>query len=308
MSYLGQEISQILPGNVAIGGANMGMVPLFSVQWCPSRSAIWAGYVPADGQELSKSLYPDADAGIQAGNVPIIDEVVWQADNTKRGMYVANSSVGKFRVPDMNGKSLGSLGAVFLRGDGTLSSETNGVIQKDEFRSHAHQSSVISRTGAQEVGFTDGTSVGLNDTRFSGGDETRPLNVTGCWVIKLFGSVTNAGSTNAAQLATEYANIAGRIDGREGQLGWGQTWQNVTSNRLVGVNYTNTTGKPIMVNVEGNTDVNMFLTVDDVKVSEANGTLNVVYVEVNAIVPPGGTYKLNFNPNTGSIVNWAELR
>lgn len=141
MNYLGQEIEKILPGNVAVGGANMGMVPLFSVQWCPSRDAIWAGYVAADGQELDDNLFPDAAAGIAANNVPTTSNATWLADPTARGAYVAGSSAGKFRVPDYNGKFAGSLGAVFLRGDGMLSAEIAGLIQRDAFQGHKHEGS-----------------------------------------------------------------------------------------------------------------------------------------------------------------------
>lgn len=213
--YLGQEIKQILPGNVAVGGANMGMVPLFAVMWCPSRSSIWAGYVAADGQELSKALYPDADAGIQAGNVPAAIEATWQSTPTERGKYVATSSAGKFRLPDLNGVSVGTLGAVFLRGDGVNSSGTDGVIQLDEYKSHAHTLLKWAANGHDTTGgpyLVGADTAGYQDTSqnttASGGAETRPLNVTGCWVIKLFGSVTNAGSADAAQLATDYAALA----------------------------------------------------------------------------------------------------
>lgn len=211
MSYFGQQIQQILPGNVAVGGANMGMVPLFAVQWCPNRSNIWAGYVAADGQELSKATYPDADAGIQAGNVPLVSEATWQSTPSERGKYVATSSTGKFRIPDLNGKTAGSLGAVFLRGDGTLSAGTAGVIQLDEIRSHTH-GLPVGAGGSESIPYKVTTDTQGNDlsagtqTSAQGGAETRPLNVTGCWVIKIFGSVTNAGSANAAQLATDVAN------------------------------------------------------------------------------------------------------
>ena len=52
---------------------------------CPSRAAIPAGYAPADGQALSRSLYPDAWAGIAAGNVPTTSESAWLATLTERG-------------------------------------------------------------------------------------------------------------------------------------------------------------------------------------------------------------------------------
>jgi hypothetical protein len=43
------------------------------------------------------------------------------------------------------------------------------------------------------------------------GTETRPINATGTWCVKLFGAVINPGAADAAQLATEVANIKADI-------------------------------------------------------------------------------------------------
>ena len=94
-------------------------------------------------------------------------------------------------------------------------------------------------------------------------------------------------------------------------IGVGQTWQNVTSSRVTGTTYTNSTGKPIQVNVVmgSYTDaaVYMTLTVDGLDVakygygragagSNGNGTCT-------AIVPNGSTYVV-----TGTWTYWYELR
>lgn len=244
--YLGQNIKQILPGNVAVGGANMGMVPLFSVMWCPSRDAIWAGYVAADGQELDDNLFPDAAAGIAANNVPTTSNANWLSDPTARGAYVAGSSAGKFRVPDYNGKFDGSLGAVFLRGDGALSGLTDGLLQRDALQGHAHSGVVRNNGGSvwpdgggvlNYAGTSAGvvTDAAFGDARVAA--ETRPLNVTGCWVIKLFGAVTNMASADAAQLASSYASLGARINALPFTKEYVSTPQPVVSGGLVTVNH-----------------------------------------------------------------------
>ncbi|WP_281660755.1 gp53-like domain-containing protein [Microvirgula aerodenitrificans] len=127
---------------------------------------------------------------------------------------------GTFRLPDYNGKSAGSLGAVFMRGDGALSAGADGVIQGDELKSHKHETvdtsnflltnfpafgkSGITRTGAAYATTFNGETT---LTAAVGGAETRPLNVTGCWVIRLFGAVVNPGAADAAQLATEVSKL-----------------------------------------------------------------------------------------------------
>ncbi|GAB2897475.1 hypothetical protein GCM10027202_26680 [Microvirgula curvata] len=195
-------------------------LPLLFPLWCPNRTAIPAGYAPADGQTLARSLYPDAWAGIAAGNVPVATDAAWLATPTERGKFTAGDGAGTFRLPDYNGKSAGSLGAVFMRGDGELSAGADGVIQGDELKSHKHETvdtsnflltnfpafgkSGITRTGAAYATTFNGETT---LTAAVGGAETRPLNVTGCWVIRLFGAVVNPGAADAAQLATEVSKL-----------------------------------------------------------------------------------------------------
>lgn len=200
-----------------IGGGDSS--PMFSVMWWPQRSAIPAGYVAADGQTLSRATYPDAWAGIQAGNVPTVADATWNSTPTERGKFTAGDGSTTFRLPDYNGKFAGSLGAVFLRGDGALSAAVAGAIQLDEFKAHAHGLPGNTSNGTVDGSVdlnTGGTTASTYSTAGSGGAETRPLNVTGCWVIKLFGAVTEAGSADAAQLASDYANLAGRVTTLEG--------------------------------------------------------------------------------------------
>ncbi|AVY92869.1 hypothetical protein DAI18_01545 [Microvirgula aerodenitrificans] len=189
---------------------NTGLPLLFPL-WCPNRAAIPAGYAPADGQALSRSLYPDAWAGIAAGNVPVATDAAWLATPTERGKFTTGDGATTFRLPDYNGKSAGSLGAVFMRGDGTLSAGADGVIQPDELRSHVHtipygnlQFPISSSSGTTLAYAGVGQMTGTSSV---GGAETHPLNVTGCWVIRLFGAVVNPGAADAAQLATEVSKL-----------------------------------------------------------------------------------------------------
>ena len=188
-------------------------LPLLFPLWCPNRAAIPAGYAPADGQTLARSLYPDAWAGIAAGNVPVATDAAWLATPTERGKFTAGDGATTFRLPDYNGKSVGSLGAVFMRGDGALSAQTDGGIQPDELREHSHpligNLVLAANPGTGAFSLNMGSSAS-RDSRFivaAGGPETRPLNVTGCWVIRLFGAVVNPGAADAAQLATEVSKL-----------------------------------------------------------------------------------------------------
>ena len=205
-------------------GKNTGLPLLFPL-WCPNRAAIPAGYAPADGQALSRSLYPDAWAGIAAGNVPVVTDAAWLATPTERGKFTAGDGSTTFRLPDYNGKSAGSLGAVFMRGDGALSAGTDGVIQGDAIRNIVgeYADDVFRRASLESGAFFAGRQVTSTGAAGSTGAaysfrfdasrvvptaaDNRPLNVTGCWVIRLFGAVVNPGAADAAQLATEVSRL-----------------------------------------------------------------------------------------------------
>ncbi|WP_281661455.1 phage tail protein, partial [Microvirgula aerodenitrificans] len=199
-------------GFVADALSKAAGLPLLFPLWCPNRAAIPAGYAPADGQTLSRSLYPDAWAGIATGNVPVVTDAAWLATPTSRGAFTAGDGATTFRLPDYNGRAAGSLGAVFMRGDGALSAQTDGVIQLDEFEEHYHWESgtyynVSTNPGTDSIIHKGVEVPHATRTSSAGGTETRPLNVTGCWVIRLFGAVVNPGAADAAQLATEVSKL-----------------------------------------------------------------------------------------------------
>lgn len=101
--------------------------------------------------------------------------------------------------------------------------------------------------------------------------------------------------------------------GTGGQLGVGQTWQNVTASRAFGTQYTNSTGKPIFISVYGygapnHGQIEMY--VDSVLIGR-QGVTSVasagMHPTLSAIVPNGSTYQVN-NVLGASLQNWAELR
>lgn len=197
-------------------------VPVGAVAWWPLRSSIPAGRIPADGQTISRATFPDIAAMVAAGTVPVASEADWLGDPLKRGSYTLGDGSTTIRLPDLNGKSAGTLGALFLRGDGALSAGTNGLIQRDALQGHHH--SQIRRQDLAAAGSAIGVPVGsavltniidvIGDPYTDGmngiprtAGETRPQNVTGVWTIQAFGAVTNPGAADAAQLASDYAAL-----------------------------------------------------------------------------------------------------
>ena len=112
-------------------------IPTGFVAWAPKRGGIWAGWIPGDGQLVSRATFPDLAAAVADGVVPVVSEAEWLADPLKRGAYTLGDGATSIRVPDYNGKSAGAIGAAFLRGDGALSVD-NGAIKASQNKTHAH--------------------------------------------------------------------------------------------------------------------------------------------------------------------------
>jgi len=98
-------------------------------------------------------------------------------------------------------------------------------------------------------------------------------------------------------------------------FGVGQTWSDVTGSRASGTTYTNSTGKPIMVNITARhsayvgTLYTAYLTIGGVQVCEqyggGDGSGEYHYLTMSAVVPNGTTYVFS---GTGGFGAWFELR
>ena len=117
--------------------------------------------------------------------------------------------------------------------------------------------------------------------------------------------------------AGTWATAPSTIQGSGGQaltamssLGYGQTWQVVTGSRSIGTTYYNTTGKPIIVVVNGSAGSNngsLSPTVNGISIGNATGTASGYFVQTSFLVPSGGSYSVaSISANTS--ITWTELR
>jgi len=102
------------------------------------------------------------------------------------------------------------------------------------------------------------------------------------------------------------------VDYAAHSLAVGQTWQNVVASRAINTFYTNTTGRPIAVNVLALLSAaggNAFVEVDGLAViGSANNWAGAPASSVLAIVPPGAAYRVNVSVGVGTLTQWVELR
>ncbi|MGL5016125.1 MAG: phage tail protein, partial [Bacteroidales bacterium] len=232
---------------------NIGGVPLLSVMWFPNRAMIASGYIPADGQLVTKALYPDAWDKINTGIVPTVPDASWIADPLNRGAYTTGTTT-QFRVPDYNGRSPGSAGAPFQRGDGT--GINPGRITESQNKAHTHTRGDMNISGSIETenpivewggnlvnqgaislestkqlgasnfnipatgGFNkirlDASKSWTGKTSSNGGDEARPLNVTGVWALKVYDRLIDPSSIDVNEALTELANVKAELANYQG--------------------------------------------------------------------------------------------
>jgi hypothetical protein len=181
-----------------------GGTPLYTVLWWPNRASIPAGYIPADGQLLTRTSYQAAFAGVNSGILPVVSDATWLATSTSRGCYTTGNGTTTFRIPDLNGKTAGTTAAPFLRGDGTNSTGIAGNFQASDNLAHTHATTYDTVTDLFAGGGISRTFVQAYDssnnvaTLSSGGVESRPVNVTGVFVIKLIGGASELSQDDAS--------------------------------------------------------------------------------------------------------------
>lgn len=91
-------------------------------------------------------------------------------------------------------------------------------------------------------------------------------------------------------------------------LGMGQTWQDLTASRALGTTYTNSTGRPILVNVSCTTTsgIQMQLTTEGLTLIGSSENVAGSGVAITALIRAGQTYNV---PAAGkTLQSWRELR
>lgn len=120
-----------------------------AIQWFNgSRAAIPVGYVPADGQLLNRTDYPELWDTLSRSLLNIVSDKEWLNTPDKRASFSSGNGSTTFRVPDINGKQSGSLKGLFVRGDGYAAS---GTVNGDAIRNISGKISAAGAVAWQEA-------------------------------------------------------------------------------------------------------------------------------------------------------------
>lgn len=177
-------------------------------------------------------------------------------------------------------------------GTGTTSITANALVK-------GNGTSAFTAATAAEIVSAIGATAVTNATNAT--NATTAATVSTTVASGATGTTQSNGDNSTKMATTAYVQNMG--------LGWGQTWQDVTSSRSGGTTYTNSTGKPIMVNISipsTGSAGNFTLTVGGVIVGIFNNANGSQQGTVSAIVPSGTTYLVTISG--GAIYKWAELR
>ena len=168
----------------------------------------------------------------------------------------------------------------------------------------------FSTLNTANAAITGGTITGITDLAVAdGGTGASTLSANAV----LLGNGTSALQTVAPSTSGNVLTSNGTTwtSATSKSIGVGQTWQDVTASRSNNTVYTNSTGRPIMVNVSAYApavaNVEVWLYVNGMLVArdasfEASGVLGAF---VTAIVPDGATYNIT---NLVGTLTWVELR
>lgn len=147
---------------------------------------------------------------------------------------------------------------------------------------------------------------------------TLPINrggtgaTTASAALSALGGAALAGSA-AQPFSVGNATTATQAEARGQSISSG-TAQDMTSSRVFGTTYTNTTGRPIFVFATGLTTTaaitNLSAKVDGifVGVSPSTGTQVGLTTSLSFLVPPGSTYSVNLASGAASVNIWNEIR
>ena len=121
--------------------------------------------------------------------------------------------------------------------------------------------------------------------------------------LGLFNNTLTSTNTNQALTASQGKVLKDTLDTAvSSSFGVGQIWQDLTSSRVSGVNYTNSTGRPITIAAtSAGRDAIVSFYVNDVLIYRSQNNYNGgVYAGGILIVPDGATYRVDAISGNGS--------
>ena len=189
-----------------------------------------AGWLPLLGGEYSRTTYADLWAWVQTQDGYLLEETAWQAKAAANGGNVPFYSKGDgsttFRVPALKcwvrgAHSIDAVGGYLAAGlpNITGSFGKTQTISNDSFGDGAFKSVYEKMVGDASAGVTKLYSfafdASLSNPIYGSSDTVQPPSIVGLWCVKAYGTVTNVGSTDVANISTGLTQAETRISALE---------------------------------------------------------------------------------------------
>lgn len=194
-----------------------------------------AGWLPLLGGEYSRTAYADLWAWVQTQQGYLIEESAWQAKAAVNGGNVPFYSKGDgsttFRVPALKcwvrgADSISEVGGYLPAGlpniTGTLLGSGSYSINNETYftGAFAYTNAVESKTyGSDERNEKWNSGADFKASRssdiYGASDTVQPSSIVGLWCVKAYGTVTNVGSTDVANISTGLTQAETRISSLE---------------------------------------------------------------------------------------------
>lgn len=197
-----------------------------------------AGCIPLLGGEYSRTAYADLWAWVQTQNGYLLEESSWQAKAAANGGNVPFYSKGDgsttFRVPALKcwvrgAGSINEAGGYLAAGLPNIegyweninqslinmpnihaNTKLTGSFKKGKYYASGY-SGYINNMPAYDLAFDAAASNAI----YGKSDEVQPQSIVGLWCVKAYGTVTNVGSTDVANIGTGLTELETRFSALE---------------------------------------------------------------------------------------------
>ena len=199
-----------------------------------------AGWLPLLGGEYSRTTYADLWAWVQTQNGYLLEEPAWQAKAAANGgnvpFYSKGDGSSTFRVPALKcwmrgANSISEVGGYLPAGLPNITGSTAWAVNGTLGIYSSQGTPYHQNTGALSVE-TDGKAYGaigsagedsansnvsvnidasLSNPIYGASATVQPPSIVGLWIVKAYGTVTNVGSTDVANISTGLTQAETRI-------------------------------------------------------------------------------------------------
>lgn len=192
-----------------------------------------AGWLPLLGGEYSRTAYADLWAWVQTQNGYLLEESAWQAKAAANGgnvpFYSKGDGTTTFRVPALKcwvrgANSISEVGGYLAAGLPNIIGNIDGLLAAGTTASDAVVDGAFLLGQQYTSGNGGGSYRSYQKTSFDASrcsniygksNTVQPSSIVGLWVIKAYGTVTNVGSTDVANISTGLTQAETRISALE---------------------------------------------------------------------------------------------